>query len=164
MTPRFGIVGAKNTGKTTLVCGLVSTFVGQGLRVATVKHAHHSFEIDHEGTDSYNHRLAGATEVAVVSDTRWAIVHELRNEAEPDLDAIIAKLSPADLILIEGFKKREHPKLEIRLGDRVMPQASYENVVGVVGDGGQFRRDDVREIARYIAERCGLRFPAGQLT
>ena len=163
MTPRFGIVGAKNTGKTTLVCGLVSTFAAQGLRVATVKHAHHSFEIDHEGTDSHNHRLAGATEVAVVSHTRWAIVHELRGETEPDLDAIIAKLSPADLILIEGFKKHKHPKLEIRVGDRVMSRASYENIVGVVGDGGQFHRDDVRKIARYITERCGLLLPTGQL-
>jgi len=113
-SPVFGIVGWKNNGKTTLVVKLVEDFVRRGLRVATVKHAHHDFDIDHQGTDSWHHAQAGAVEVAVVSPKRWALIHNNSlGEEEIDLAAILAKILPCDLVLIEGYKQGAHPKLEV---------------------------------------------------
>lgn len=112
----FGITGWKNSGKTHLVARLVSEFCARGLTVSTIKHAHHSFDIDHENTDTWQHRKAGAGEVAIVSKTRWALMHELQNEQEPKLEEIVAKLAPCDIILVEGYKSENHPKIEtIRL-------------------------------------------------
>ena len=110
----IGVAGFKNAGKTTLVEKLVVDLTGRGFRVSTVKHAHHSFDIDHEGRDSFRHRKAGATEVAVVSSGRWAIIHELRDEAEPSLDDILRKLEPCDLVIVEGYKRDGHDKIEVR--------------------------------------------------
>ena len=110
----IGITGWKNSGKTTLTEKLVAELVLRGYRVATVKHAHHEFDIDHEGRDSYRHRKAGASQVAVVSSKRWALIHELDGETEPPLDAVIAKLAPCDLIVVEGYKREGHPKIEVR--------------------------------------------------
>lgn len=109
----FGITGWKNSGKTTLVVKLVEHFTAQGLRVATVKHAHHDFDIDIPNTDSYRHRKAGAQEVIVVSLRRWAIIHELEEAPEPELPQLLDKLSPVDLVLIEGYKIESHPKLQV---------------------------------------------------
>lgn len=109
----IGLAGWSGAGKTTLITRVVPLLNRRGIRVATVKHAHHAFEIDRPGKDSWLHREAGATEVAIVSSRRWAIVHELREESEPALTEILAKLSPADLVIIEGFKRHAHPKLEI---------------------------------------------------
>ena len=109
----FGITGWKNSGKTNMVERLVTEFVRRGLKVATVKHAHHAFDIDHEGTDSWKHRKAGAAEVALVSRNRWALMHELEGEDEPPLDAILQKLAPCDLVLIEGYKREGHSKIEM---------------------------------------------------
>jgi molybdopterin-guanine dinucleotide biosynthesis protein B len=109
----FGITGWKNSGKTTLTEKLVGELTQRGWTVSTVKHAHHEFDIDKEGADSFRHRQAGATEVAVVSGRRWALMHELRGEAEPSLDAILARLAPCDLVLVEGYKREPHPKLEV---------------------------------------------------
>src|SRR5690349_7814078 len=110
----IGVAGFKNAGKTTLVERLVRALTGLGIRVSTVKHAHHSFDIDHEGRDSFRHRAAGASEVAVISASRWAIIHELRDEAEPPLAEILAKLDPCDLVIIEGYKRDHHDKIEVR--------------------------------------------------
>ena len=110
----IGITGWKNSGKTTLTEKLVAELVLRGYRIATVKHAHHEFDIDHEGRDSYRHRKAGASQVAVVSSKRWALIHELDGETEPPLDAVIAKLAPCDLIVVEGYKREGHPKIEVR--------------------------------------------------
>ncbi|MGO4834142.1 molybdopterin-guanine dinucleotide biosynthesis protein B, partial [Rhizobiaceae sp. 2RAB30] len=93
---------------------LVGELTRRGRKVSTVKHAHHAFDIDKEGTDSFRHRHAGAMEVAIVSGNRWALMHELRNEAEPALDAILARLAPCDIVLIEGYKREGHPKIETR--------------------------------------------------
>jgi molybdopterin-guanine dinucleotide biosynthesis protein B len=109
----FGVTGWKNSGKTTMVAALVSEFCVRGLKVSTVKHAHHSFDIDHEGTDSWKHRKAGAGEVALVSKNRWALMHELIDEDEPPLTTILEKLAPCDIVLIEGFKREGHPKIEL---------------------------------------------------
>jgi molybdopterin-guanine dinucleotide biosynthesis protein B len=110
----FGVTGWKNSGKTQLVTGLVAEFTRRGYRVSTVKHAHHRFDIDKPETDSYRHREAGASEVALVSGNRWALMHELRDEQEPPLSAILPRLAPCDLILIEGYKRENHPKIEAR--------------------------------------------------
>lgn len=110
---RFGITGWKNAGKTSVMERLVAEFVARGLRVSTLKHAHHTFEIDHEGRDTFRHRAAGAAEVLVSSGTRWALMSELRGDPEPALDALIAKMTAVDLVLIEGWKTSPHPKLEV---------------------------------------------------
>ena len=110
---RFGITGWKDAGKTSVMERLVAEFVARGLRVSTLKHAHHRFEIDHEGRDTYRHRAAGAAEVLVSSGTRWALMSELRGDPEPALDALIAKMTAVDLVLIEGWKTSPHPKLEV---------------------------------------------------
>ncbi len=109
----IGLAGWSGAGKTTLITKVIPVLTGRGLKVATVKHAHHEFDLDQPGKDSWRHREAGATEVAVVSSQRWALVHELRGEPEPPLAEILAKLSPVDLVIVEGFKRHAHPKLEI---------------------------------------------------
>ena len=114
MNPIFGVTGWKNAGKTTLTERLVAEFVRRGWRVATVKHAHHAADIDKPGTDSFRHRAAGAAEVALVTGARYAIVHEVGREQEgAGLAEVLARLAPADLVLVEGFKREHHPKLEI---------------------------------------------------
>jgi molybdopterin-guanine dinucleotide biosynthesis adapter protein len=110
----IGIAGWSGSGKTTLLTRIIPCLTGRGLLVSTIKHAHHEFDVDRPGKDSHSHRLAGATEVLVGSARRWALMHELRDEAEPPLAALLQKMSPVDLILIEGFKNEGHPKLEVR--------------------------------------------------
>jgi molybdopterin-guanine dinucleotide biosynthesis adapter protein len=109
----LGIVGWKNSGKTTLIEKLVAEFTARNLRVSTIKHTHHDFEIDLEGKDSYRHRMAGASEVLVISSRRWALLHEIRDEIEPPFEQLVASLSPCDLLLVEGYKQGAHPKLEV---------------------------------------------------
>ncbi len=109
----IGLAGWSGSGKTTLVTNVIPVLVRRGLKVATVKHAHHEFDIDQPGKDSWLHRQAGASEVAIVSSRRWAIVHELGDEPEPPLADMLAKLSPVDLVIVEGFKRHPHPKLEV---------------------------------------------------
>jgi len=108
-----GLAGWSGAGKTTLLLKLIPEFRRRGLAVSTLKHAHHAFEIDHPGKDSFEHRAAGAREVLIASGRRWALVHELRDEAEPPLADLLRRLSPVDLVLIEGFKAYAHPKLEV---------------------------------------------------
>lgn len=109
----YGIVGRKNSGKTHLVTRLITAARQRGLRVSSVKHAHHAFDVDQHGKDSYVHREAGATEVIVSSALRWALMHEHRGAPEATLPELLAKLSPCDLVLVEGFKSHDHPKLEV---------------------------------------------------
>jgi molybdopterin-guanine dinucleotide biosynthesis adapter protein len=109
----IGLAGWSGSGKTTLVTKVIPVLVGRGLKVATVKHAHHEFDTDQPGKDSWLHRRAGASEVAIVSSRRWAIVHELAGEPEPQLPDVLQKLSPVDLVIVEGFKRHAHPKLEV---------------------------------------------------
>lgn len=109
----IGLAGWSGAGKTTLITQLIPIFTGRGLKVSTVKHAHKGFDIDLPGKDSHRHRTAGATEVFVASGVRWALVHELRDSPEPDLVDIIPMLAPVDLLIVEGFKRHHHPKIEI---------------------------------------------------
>ncbi|MCC6532527.1 MAG: molybdopterin-guanine dinucleotide biosynthesis protein B [Burkholderiales bacterium] len=109
----FGFAGFSGSGKTTLIERLIPLFTGRGLRVSLIKHAHHTFDVDQPGKDSYRHRHAGATEVMVTSSRRWVLMHELRGEAEPSMDEVMARMSPCDLLLVEGFKRAAIPKLEV---------------------------------------------------
>ena len=109
----FGFAGWSGSGKTTLIEKLIPRFVGAGLRVSLIKHAHHTFDVDHPGKDSYRHRHAGAAEVLVTSSRRWVLMHELRGAHEPPFDEQIRHLSPCDLLLVEGFKHAPIPKLEV---------------------------------------------------
>lgn len=117
----IGIVGWKNNGKTTLIEGLVTHFAAMGLSVSTIKHAHHDFDIDHPGKDSYRHRQAGAEQVIVASKARWALVHELRGAEEPSLEELLAQLKPVDLVIVEGFKQHNHPKIDVVLDETATP-------------------------------------------
>jgi molybdopterin-guanine dinucleotide biosynthesis protein B len=109
----IGLAGWSGSGKTTLVGRVIPVLRQRGFKVATVKHAHHGFDVDVPGKDSWLHREAGASEVMIVSSRRWAILHELREEPEPPFADILAKLGPADLVIVEGFKRHSHPKLEV---------------------------------------------------
>jgi molybdopterin-guanine dinucleotide biosynthesis protein B len=167
VTPVIGVVGWKNAGKTTLVERLVAELVRRGWRVATVKHAHHDAEIDQPGRDSWRHRAAGAHEVALVTGRRWAIMHEAR-DAAPTLGEVIARLGPADVVLVEGFKNEPHPKIEVRAATADRPGEDIApgdpNVVAIAADRQPanstlpwFRRDDVAGLADFIAARADLR-------
>jgi len=108
----YGVVGWKNAGKTGLMERLVEEISARGFTVSTVKHAHHSFDVDHAGKDSFRHRAAGAREVLLASRNRFALMHELRDEEEPTLAQLLVKLAPVDLVLVEGYKRDAHPKIE----------------------------------------------------
>ncbi len=154
----FGVTGWKNAGKTTLVERLVVEFVRRGWRVSTIKHAHHDVDIDQPGRDSFRHRQAGASEVAVVGGRRYAI---MREQIEPTLAEVLARLAPADLILIEGYKCEPHEKIEVRVGDVESLAARDPAIVAIASDvrpSGTdlpwFGRDDIASIADFIAGRA----------
>lgn len=165
MNKVIGVAGFKNAGKTTLVEKLVRELTARGHRVSTIKHAHHSFDIDHEGRDSFRHRKAGATEVAVISRHRWAVIHELRDEEEPTLDIILAKLTPCDLVIVEGYKRDSHDKIEVRNLQLDHPPLAGDDptVVAIAATGAiaqapvpVFSRDDVTALAIFIENHVGL--------
>ena len=165
MSKVIGVAGFKNAGKTTLVEKLVAELTRRGYRVSTVKHAHHSFDIDHEGRDSFRHRKAGASEVAVVSRHRWAIIHESREEAEPTLQEILAKLGPCDLVIVEGYKSDTHDKIEVRNIDLTHPTLAGDDptVVAIAANGAisdapvpVFGRDEVTALASFIETHMEL--------
>ncbi|MDQ2634625.1 MAG: molybdopterin-guanine dinucleotide biosynthesis protein B [Pseudomonadota bacterium] len=167
MTQRiFGITGWKNSGKTTLTERLVTELGRRGWKVSTVKHAHHDFDVDMEGTDSFRHRQAGASEVAIVSGRRWALMHELRDEDEPTLAMVLERLAPCDLVLIEGYKRESHQKIETRrIGSRdTAPlSAGDSTIVAIASDApvaGEalptFRLDDIAAIADFVERTTGL--------
>lgn len=164
----IGVAGFKNAGKTTLVERLVQHLTQRGYRISTVKHAHHSFDIDHEGRDSFRHRAAGASEVAVVSASRWAIIHESRGEVEPPLADILAKLGACDLVIIEGYKRDTHDKIEVRNLALAHPKLAGEDptIVAIAATGPiadapvpVFDRDDVTALADFIIAHAGLSKP-----
>ena len=168
MTRLFGIVGWKNSGKTTLVSALVREFTARGLTVSTIKHAHHNFVVDTEGTDSYSHRAAGAHEVALVSDKRWALMHENHSKAEmPSLDNMVSKMAPCDLILVEGYKNSKLQKIETIRIDTISETPlwqTHDGVVAIASDAPiegcekpRFELDDVPAIADYIIQISGVR-------
>jgi molybdopterin-guanine dinucleotide biosynthesis protein B len=162
----FGVTGWKYSGKTTLTEKLVADLVRRGWRVSTVKHAHHDFDIDKPGADSFRHRQAGATEVAIVSGRRWALMHELRDEEEPPLAAILQRMAPADIVIVEGYKREAHRKIEARRREaksREPLSPSDPNIVAVAADSAQagetlpvFDLDDIAAIADFVERDAGL--------
>ena len=154
----FGVTGWKNAGKTTLVERLVAEFVRRGWRIATIKHAHHDVDIDQRGTDSWRHRAAGAAEVAVVGGLRYAI---MRETVEPTLKEVLGRLQPCDLVIIEGYKREPHLKIEVR-ADHTKPMTPADpNIVAIAADSHPpdgtglpwFRRDDIAAIVDFIVGR-----------
>lgn len=125
----FGIVGYSGAGKTTLIEKLLAYFRQQGIKVSIIKHSHKGFDIDQPGKDSWRHREAGASEVLIASDSRWVLMHELRNQAEPDLAELLTHFSPCDLVLVEGYKSMPIPKLEVwRYADQLETLPNAVNV------------------------------------
>lgn len=164
--PVIGIAGWKNSGKTTLTVGLVAELSRRGWRVSTIKRAHHDADIDHEGTDTFRHREAGASEVILATGRRWALVHELRDEEEPALDDLLARLAPCDLVVVEGFKCGSHPKIETRrrAARDHAPLPASANVVAIAADHPVkdaavpvFALDAVPAIADFVEKAAGLR-------
>lgn len=161
----LGIAGWSGSGKTTLVVRLLPALTARGLKVSTVKHAHHGFDVDRPGKDSYEHRQAGATEVMVGSARRWALMHELRGKPEPTLEDLIALMTPVDLLLVEGFKREGQEKLEVWRRSLGKPLLAPEDdkVVAVASDGPVpevslplLDLDDIEAIADFIVAHCGL--------
>ncbi len=161
----FGIAGWKGSGKTTLIERLVPEFSGRGFRVSTIKHAHHAFDIDIPGKDSYRHRDAGAHEVLVTSGQRWALMHELRGAEQPPLGELLFHLDACDLVLVEGFKRDSHPKIEVlrnigpegRMADSdVSVRAIATPNNALAGAHKSLPLDEIGPITDFICEQCGL--------
>jgi molybdopterin-guanine dinucleotide biosynthesis protein B len=163
--PLFGIAGWSNSGKTTLIEKLTVHFSGEGLRVATIKHTHHKFDIDAPGSDTARHRAAGAAETAIVSGSRIAFIEEIESAGEPALEAVAARLRPADIILVEGYKAANIPKLEVRRAAVAPEKLLAPNdplVVGIAADyevdaHGKpvFDLNDIENIAALIVRIVG---------
>jgi molybdopterin-guanine dinucleotide biosynthesis protein B len=160
----FGFAGWSGSGKTTLIEKLIPLFVARGLKVSLVKHAHHSFEVDQPGKDSYRHRHAGCREVLVTSSRRWVLMHELRGAAEPSLEEHIKRIAPCDLLLVEGFKRERIPKLEVyraSVGEALL-HPHDDSIVGIACDRRldtrlpQFDLDDAPGVAGFVLRHVGL--------
>lgn len=161
----FGLAGWSGSGKTTLLTSLLPELTGRGLRVSTVKHAHHAFDVDQPGKDSYRHREAGAIEVMVSSAYRWALMHEHRGAPEASLEELLARMTPVDLVLVEGFKRHGHAKLEVYRRHLDKPLLAVEDpmIVAVASDAPlhglsvpRLDLGDVPGIASFILRHCGF--------
>lgn len=160
----FGIVGYKNAGKTGLVTRLVTEINNRGFSVSTVKHAHHTFDVDRAGKDSFRHREAGAQQVLLASGARWALMTELRGADEPPLADLLARLDPVDLVLVEGFKRDKHPKIEAHRESANNPLIAPNDptVIALACDCHLatnlpvFDLDDTKSIADFVLREVGL--------
>jgi molybdopterin-guanine dinucleotide biosynthesis protein B len=161
----LGLAGWSGAGKTTLLAALIPELVRRGVTVSTMKHAHHAFDVDQPGKDSHVHRTAGATEVLVASANRWALMHEHRGASEPGSAALMRHMTPVDLLLIEGFKREAHDKLEIYRAANGKPllAADDPHIVAILADGPVpetglpvIDLNDIGAIADFILRHCGL--------
>ena len=161
----FGLVGWSGSGKTTLVAKLVPELIGRGLAVSTMKHTHHNFDIDKKGKDSYQHRIAGATEVLLTGAKRWALLRENRDASEPSIDDLLARMEEVDLVLIEGFKSHGHKKMEIHRPEVGKPLLCRDDptIVAVASDAELADVDlpvidlgDIGAVADFIIGHVGL--------
>jgi molybdopterin-guanine dinucleotide biosynthesis protein B len=163
----FGFAGWSGSGKTTLIEALIPRFTAAGVSVSLIKHAHHAFDVDQPGKDSYRHRHAGATEVLVTSAKRWALMHELRGAAELSLDEAVARMSPCDLLLVEGYKHHAMPKLEVwrEVNGKPLLSPTDPHVVAIACDAEpagapaslpRFKLDDAEGIAAFMLQHTGL--------
>jgi len=160
----FGLAGWSGSGKTTLLTALIPELVSRGITVSTLKHAHHAFDVDQPGKDSWRHRQAGAREVMISSQNRWALMHELRGEREPTLEELVRRMSPADLLLVEGFKHYTHPKIEVYRPSLGKPLLHPEDpsVVAIASDEMMpglslpwLPRSDISAVATFILGHRG---------
>jgi molybdopterin-guanine dinucleotide biosynthesis protein B len=167
----FGIAGWSNSGKTTLLAALVPALIARGLTVSTIKHAGHGFDLDQPGKDSHRHRSAGAAEVLITSPERWALIHELREAPEPPLPELLARMTPVDLVLIEGFKRAPHEKIEVWRSGAGKPPLFPDDphIVAVACDAPPpgcrlpvLAIDDVEAVADFIVRHCGLALPVSR--
>jgi molybdopterin-guanine dinucleotide biosynthesis adapter protein len=163
----IGLAGWSGSGKTTLLAKLIPVLIARGHTVSTVKHAHHDFDVDTPGKDSYRHRAAGAREVLVSSARRWALMHELRDEAEPALNELLAHVAPVDFVIVEGFKKASHPKIEVHRSEVGRPLLYPEdpNILAIASDTPPIGArvpfaalDDIEAIADFV-DRFARPFP-----
>ena len=174
--PVIGFVAYSGTGKTTLIEQLITCFTEQGINVAVIKHTHHHFDIDQPGKDSYRHRKAGANEVLLVSDQRWVLMHELKQSAEPTIEEQLSKLSPCDLVIVEGFKNANIPKIELWRAEheecitRGCKANEDLNILAIAYPGGKdavkkpkltrdipvLNLDDVEQIAQHVIAVVGV--------
>jgi len=160
----YGVVGYKNAGKTGLMERLVTEITSRGISVSTIKHAHHSFDVDQPGKDSYRHRDAGAHQVLLASKSRWALMTELRDQPEPPLSDLLAQLAPVDLVLIEGYKRDDHPKIEAFRAEPENPLiAPNDPTIRAIATDTKidierpvFDLDDTKSIADFILAEVGL--------
>ena len=162
----FGIVGWSGSGKTELVIRLIPELIARGFSVSSMKHTHHGFDIDRPGKDSYRHREAGAKEVMVTSSVRWALLHELQGDPEHDMEDLIARMAPVDILLIEGFKSHKHPKLEVFRADvgKSLLAREDDTVIAVASDAASldgisvplFDLDDIKAIADFVQDYLKL--------
>ena len=160
----FGFAGWSGSGKTTLIEQLIPRFVQRGLRVSLIKHAHHTFDVDQPGKDSYRHRQAGAAEILVTSSRRWVLMHELRGAHEPSFEDQVKRISPVDLLLVEGFKHAPIPKLEVWRKETGEPllHPNDPHIVAVASDAKietklpVLELNDVEAICRFILKKLEL--------
>lgn len=160
----FGIAGWSGSGKTTLLEKLIPHLTARGLKVSVIKHAHHGFDIDRPGKDSYRHREAGASEVLLSCNDRWALMHERRDRSDVTLDELLARLAPCDLVLVEGFKQEPIPKLEVHRPENGKPPLfpGRSDIVGVASTGKIatslpcLALDDVAAIADFVMQTLNL--------
>jgi molybdopterin-guanine dinucleotide biosynthesis protein B len=161
----IGLAGWSGSGKTTLMMRLLPELIGRGITVSTMKHAHHNFDIDQPGKDSYVHRSAGATEVVVASVNRWALMHENRGAPEPSAVELIQHMTPVDLLIIEGFKREPHPKIEVyrQANGKPLIHPDDPHIVAVASDTALpqvalpvLPLDDIGAIADFVLRHCGL--------
>lgn len=175
-TPVIGFVAYSGTGKTTLIEQLIACFAEQGINIAVIKHTHHHFDIDQPGKDSYRHRKAGANEVLLVSDQRWVLMHELKQSSEPTIEEQLSKLSPCDLVIVEGFKNANIPKIELWRAEhddcvtRGCKANEDLNILAIAYPGGKdaikkpelnrdipvLNLDDVEQIAQHVIAVAGV--------
>ena len=169
----IGLAGWSGSGKTTLVARLLPELTRRGYRVSTMKHAHHEFDVDQPGKDSYRHRTAGATEVLVASAARWALMHEHRGSGEPTVAELTAHMTPVDLLIVEGFKREGHDKIEIHRQETGKPllYPGDPHIVAVLSDEALqgcplpvLDIDDIPAVADFIVAHCGLATRAAKAT
>lgn len=161
----IGVVGWSGSGKTTLIERMIPWFTARGVSVSTMKHAHHGFDMDRPGKDTFRHRAAGAKEVLVLSGNRWALLHEIRDSTEPTMEALIERMAPVDLLIVEGFKSHVYDKIEVHrpaLGKDLIARGDAD-IVAVASDAALaglgvpvLALDDPPAVAAFIAARCGL--------
>ena len=167
----LGVTGWSGAGKTTLLTELIPALTARGLRVSTIKHAHHTFDVDQPGKDSYRHREAGAVEVLISAGVRWALMHENRNDEEPKLEDLLARMSPVDLVLVEGYKAEGHLKLEVHRHGLHKPLLCREDESFIAlaanyhPEGPELGiplldLDDIGAVADFVIDFCHSKGPA----